>query len=239
MLDSSGPWCLAGEGDATRIKDFIADTIFGEVLMNLRAEGRYEYEDEVCERLRNVGCWIKSGEVTKVGIIQNKNGNHWYVIVVDMEKQILGWGDSLGGEMTARDRKVLTLWLSHHLPSSHPIFSQSATCVPIPTQFDSHSCLLFAHNALRLYFGLTNQPLGLSIPEVAINCVDLFCTLVELNVHLISTFIHQAQARCADLLYRMVFNRPLTKAPTSSSLFITRVLLLRLCRFLHLQAVIP
>jgi hypothetical protein len=116
-----------------------------------------------CKWYTNNSCWDL-----------NVNDNHWVAVAVNAAWATIQYGDSLEGD-GAEVKAAVGWWVNAHI-----LHRFSYENLPITRQRDSHSCLLFAANAIG-HFILPAQILLLQ--------ADAAATSAER----ISTFVRVAQ----------------------------------------------
>jgi Ulp1 family protease catalytic subunit len=96
---------------------------------------------------RHMGHMLATGALDLLAFLANLNRNHWVAVVLDFKKDIIWYGDSLGGKIPTSMEKILKWWTKFH--SSKDFTVKKLT---ITIQKDFFSCCLLAWNALCVFF---------------------------------------------------------------------------------------
>lgn len=97
--------------------------------------------------LRDLGQSFATGVKETLGLIVNKDGNHWVTVVIDFVEETIWYGDSLATRMGKEVENVIDWWIFLHVGE---YFQKKF--LPITRQKDGYSCGLLAWNALRAYY---------------------------------------------------------------------------------------
>ena len=95
-------------------------------------------------RRKNIGNGYRLHQQTTA--IANTGSNHWIALVLDFQKKMIQFGDSMAGELSDNLKKALEWWTHLHSGST---FTHGF--LPISQQHDGYSCGLLAWNALAAY----------------------------------------------------------------------------------------
>ncbi|KAJ7094036.1 hypothetical protein B0H15DRAFT_776460, partial [Mycena belliarum] len=104
--------------------------------------------------LRRLGTAFATKDRTRSGTISNENENHWITLVIDAEKQIVGYGNGFRTQVPADLRKHLDWWLNEHLATKFKWVD-----IPVAQQTDPHSCGILAYFTLAHWFDPERFPL--------------------------------------------------------------------------------
>ena len=98
---------------------------------------------------RHMGHMLVTGTLDFLAFLTNLNQNHWVpvVLAMDFKKNIIWYGDSLGGKIPSSMEKNLKWWTKFHSSKDFTIEK-----LPITIQEDFFSYCLLAWNALCVFF---------------------------------------------------------------------------------------
>ncbi|TEB26242.1 hypothetical protein FA13DRAFT_1566119, partial [Coprinellus micaceus] len=94
-----------------------------------------------------MGCSVASKAMEYVCFIANVGRNHWISVVIDATQRQIQIGDSLYATIPLNVVKALQWWTGYHTGEEFSVVD-----LPIGRQTDSHSCGVFAWNALATRF---------------------------------------------------------------------------------------
>ena len=153
---------------------FIENTHF----MNILTAAYHEHTQYTSERsfrwVRERGQQLAAGEKTHLATIVNKSNVHWVALIIDfMHGQIL-YGNLAGQPIDRKITDILGWWIAYHTGGSKfPV-----TSLDISIQRDSHSCGMFAWDALR--YELSNHSTERLHPtRASVDCLQMFLRLVR------------------------------------------------------------
>lgn len=143
----------------------------------------YETRDTPAYQTREDFSWVRTiGKelvekratlLTEVHLGMHSNKPHWVAVVVDAKRNKLMYGDSYQKDIPAGLLNTYRWWLAQHTLQH---FSNEV--LPIGKQTDSHSCGLFADNALAHYLDSEKYPLIVR-GEALDACLKMFVRLAE------------------------------------------------------------
>lgn len=124
---------------------------------------------------------IIMGEVDSLGGVMHLP-EHWVSVVIEFQQQRILYGDSLGQQIPARERRTFERWIKHLVNRSTklPIYNKATIdWLPTQSQNDSTSCGLFALNAIAHHY--------LEHPLLSSDPIALACRRMEIVLHIIGS----------------------------------------------------
>ncbi|EEB88981.1 hypothetical protein MPER_12978 [Moniliophthora perniciosa FA553] len=169
-----------------------------------------EYPVDFNQRwVRKLAQDMATGVYTTLGTIVNVGGNHWVPLVVDFEKQMIYYGDSLGHSVNTRLKDSFSWWTYQHTRTNFQWQPMAIT-----HQNDGFSCSVLAANALA--HNLSAGPFPL-IPETDAVNERLRTLLKVISRHNNKSFSNKARG------FEFTFQCELPDPDDGDFEFVTRV----------------
>jgi hypothetical protein len=104
--------------------------------------------------LRRIGTSFATKNRIRLGTIANKTEDHWVTLAINVERQLVGYGDGFRGKVSSSLRQHLDWWLFEHLGLAF-----KWTDIPVAKQNDPHSCGILSYFNLAHWFDSERFPL--------------------------------------------------------------------------------
>lgn len=137
MINAGSDFIMRQLGQASRVR--LVNVIFVEALRNLRTVNNTYAPRRAC----NLDRLIQEGRLDTLYIPVHVNGNHWTLLVMDLERREYAYADSMNTSAVVPHDvlKSLTWWLDGVQTGQNlPRFTISALNIKMPRQLDSFSC---------------------------------------------------------------------------------------------------